>query len=163
MVGLATFAQHVAVSRGKDTPFDQDTILRVTLPIKINLDAIKKAEATEKQVFECLEFFSLSYGAVSNACDKTKKESEGLLEKRCKALFLAANTARKILIRIRNGGPATCKAGEIATLDEGFTAAIEAHEALPEWAFVQAGYQMMRYELQRSGKPKPRKKRKRRK
>lgn len=48
MVGLATFAQHVAVSRGKDTPFDQDTILRVTLPIKINLDAIKKGRSNRK-------------------------------------------------------------------------------------------------------------------
>lgn len=88
MVGLAAFAQHVAVSRGKDTPFDQDTILRVTLPIKINLDAIKKAEATEKQVFECLEFFSLSYGAVSNACDKTKKKVKACLKSAVKRFFL---------------------------------------------------------------------------
>ena len=56
MVALPSFAQHVVISRGKDEPMDQETVLHVTLPIKINIDAIKKAQATERQVFECLEF-----------------------------------------------------------------------------------------------------------
>ena len=163
MVALPSFAQYVAISRGKDEPMDQETVLHVTLPIKINIDAIKKAQATERQVFECLEFFSLCYGAVSNACDKSTEESRPLLEKPCKALFLAANTSRKILLRIRNNEPATCKPGEITALDDGFTAAIEAHEALPEWAFMQSGYQLMRYGLKRNEKPKRKTKRRKRK
>lgn len=162
MVALPSFAQHVVISRGKDEPMDQETILHVTLPIKINIDAIKRAKATERQVFECLEFFTLSFGATSGACDKSTDSGKELLEKRCMALALAAKTAQDILKRMRANEPATCRSSELTALDEGFTAAVEVHEALPEWAFMQAGYQLMRYGIKRGAKPKPKTKRRNR-
>ena len=160
---LTIFAQYVALNRGKDDPIDGETILKVTLPIKINIDAIKRAKATERQVFECLEFFTLSFGATSDACDKSTDSSKELLEKRCVALALAAKTAQDILKRMRANEPATCRSSELTALDEGFTAAVEVHETLPEWAFMQAGYQLMRYGIKRNEKPKRKRKRRKRK
>lgn len=160
---LAHFAQHVAINRGKDDAMDSETILKVTLPIKINIDAIKKAQATERQVFECLEFFTLSFGATSDACDKSTDSSKELLERRCVALALAAKTAQDILKRMRSKESATCRGSELTALDEGFTAAVEVHESLPEWAFMQAGYELMRYGIKRNEKPKRKTKRRKRK
>lgn len=161
MISLPHLAITAALLQGCDAAMTEDTVLRVTLPIKISIDSLKKAEATVQQVFEALEFFTLAYGATDYAKKQTTAEAVELLDQRAQKVHLAAQISNSVLNRMKEGKPQTCTGLEIKALDEGFTAAIELHEALPEWAFMQAGYKLIKFGTQKrpTGKRKKRKKR----
>lgn len=162
MISLPQLAITATLQKSSDAPMNEETILRVTLPIKIAIGELKKAKATAAQVFEMLEFFTLSYGAAIDAIDKTKEDSSALLEERARKVHLSTTTANNVLSRMKTGGPQTCTGLEIKALDEGFTAAVELHDVLPEWAFMQAGYQLIKYGVNRNKSKRKTKRKKRR-
>lgn len=144
MISLPHLAITAALQKGNDNPMDEDTVLRVTLPIKIAIDSVKKAEATVQQAFDAYEFFKLAENAALSAMKHTNPDAIELLEQRANRANKAARIAKTTHRRLEAKEPQTCTGEEIKALDDGFTAAVELHEALPEWAFMQGGYKIIK-------------------
>ena len=64
-----------------------------------------------------------------------------------KARQLACDAAFKALTAMKTEGRYISKGSEIKALDEGYTAAVELYDKLPEWCFLKAGLDYWKMQL----------------
>lgn len=162
---LGALAFTKTLGRRNDDPLDEDTVFEKLFHAKVNIDALKKGKAVFDNLFPLLEFFSLANGAANIAEKKTADSGKAALKKHANILYLAAKTTDDLLMASdANGGkPPIATGNQLKAIDEGYTAAVGALESIPEWAFRDAGYELLKDHVGRMSKanrrPNKRKKR----
>lgn len=141
-----------AIRRGQGKPVSAAAALKVMLPVGDMVDEIRKGAANTQGLFALLEFFTFIYGAYVEAMAKATKESRPLLEERCKDVASAATLTHRLLLESKQGKRPVANLKELDELDEAYSIAVNAHEALPEWAFIAAYRHQQRYIQERSRK-----------
>ena len=141
-----------AIRRGQGKPVSAAAALKVMLPVGDMVDEIRKGTANTQGLFALLEFFTFIYGAYAEAIQKTTAKSKPLLEERCKDVASAATLTHRLLLESKQGKRPTCNLKELDELDEAYSIAVNAHEVLPEWAFIAAYRHQQRYIQERSKK-----------
>ena len=141
-----------AIRRGQGKQVTADAALKVMLPVGDMVDEIRKGTADAQGLFALLEFFTFIYGAFVEAMPKVTTKSRPLLEERCKKVASAATLVHELLKKAKDGKRPTCNLKELDELDEAYGIAVNAHEVLPEWAFIAAYRHQQRYIQERSKK-----------
>lgn len=118
---------------------------------KTDLDALKLGNADDALLYSLCEGFLLPAWA---ARDVPVNDGKELI----KARQIACDTAYKTLCAMRTDKRCIAKGSELKALDEGFTAAVELYDNLPEWCFLQAGLDLIKLSMGRHRKTKGRKK-----
>lgn len=135
----------VAAKRGKDDAMTDIEIMRILLPAKEAVDRLKRGEAYRVELFELSQFFMVSATAVDHA--PTAEEGRELLAKRRAAVEGGLDAIAAMHYAKRS----VAKGSELKSIDEAYTAAVELHYVLPEWCFLQAGLDYIKYELKKEG------------
>ena len=141
-----------AIRRAQGGHVSASAALKVMLPVGDMVDEIRKGSADVKGLFALLEFFTFIYGAFVEAHQKTANKSKPLLEERCKKVAHAATIVHELLKKAKDGKRPAASLKELDELDEAYSIAVNAHEALPEWTFIAAYRHQRRYVQERSKK-----------
>lgn len=156
-------AHLMVIRRGQGKKVDAGAALKVTMPVSDMLDDISKGKATYSGLYNLLEFYVLVYGAYTETLEQTTEESRPLLIERCDAIKAAVDVLKEKLPTAKAGKVVACSLGELTILGDAYTVATEAHQSLPEWAFISAYRKQEAYIRSQRQKAHKRPKRKRRK
>jgi len=141
-----------AIRRGQGKQVTADAALKVMMPVGDMVEEIRKGTADEKGLFALLEFFTFIYGVYTEALQKTKDKSKPLLEERCADIAKAANLTHELLLKVKAGGRAVCNLQQLDCIDKAYDIAVNAHEVLPEYAFIAAYRRQQKYVQERSNR-----------
>jgi len=141
-----------AIRRGQGKPVSASAALKVMLPVGDMVDEIRKGTADVKGLFALLEFFTFIYGAFVETIPKASAKSRPLLEERCADIAKAANLTHELLLKVKAGGRAACNLQQLDCIDKAYDIAVNAHEVLPEYAFIAAYRRQQKYLQERSNK-----------
>ena len=134
----------VLTKKARTDPMPETEVNGIIFKMNTDLQRLKKGEADGVLIDSLREGFLLPAWA---ARDVPVGEGQELI----KARQLACDAAFKALTAMKVGSRHIAKGSEIKTLDEGYTAAVELYDTLPEWCFLKAGldYWKMRLGLHR--------------
>lgn len=130
----------VLTKKGRTDPMPETEVNGILFKMNTDLRALKKGEADGALIDSLREGFLLPAWA---ARDVPVGEGQELI----KARQLACDAAFKALTTMKADGRHIAKGGEIKTLDEGYTAAVELYDTLPEWCFLKAGLDYWKMQL----------------
>src|SRR5690625_2673159 len=141
-----------AIRRGQGKQVTADAALKVMMPVGDMVDEIRKGTADAQGLFSLLEFFTFIYGAFAESMPKASTESRPLLEERCEDIAKAANLTHELLLKVKEGGRAACNLQQLDCIDKAYDIAVNAHEVLPEYAFIAAYRRQQKYIQERSNR-----------
>src|SRR5699024_7685815 len=136
--GSMPLAHLMAIRRAQGKKVDTSAALQVSMPVSDALDDIKRGKATYTGLFHLMEFYVLVYGAYTETLQKTKADSQALLIERCDVIKAAVDVLKEKLPKAKAGKLVACNLAELDALGDAYTVATEAHQSLPEWAFISA-------------------------
>src|SRR5690625_193908 len=128
----------MVIRRGQGKKVDAGAASKVTMPVADMLEDIKKGKATYTGLYHLMEFYVLVYGAYTETMEKTNPESIPLLQERCDVIKAAVDVLKEKLPAAKSGKIVACNLDELTALGDAYTVATEAHQSLPEWAFISA-------------------------
>ena len=123
----------VLAKRGSSEPLPETDQLKILLPLKTDIEALKKGGADYQCLLRLREVFMLSTWAA--------REIDDALVKRRGDLTKAANNAVVDMIKTKRY---VAKGSELKTIDEAYNAVAELHGVLPEWCFLKAGLDLIK-------------------
>lgn len=123
----------VLAKRGSSDPLPETDQLKILLPLKTDIETLKKGNADYQCLLRLREVFMLSTWAA-------REIDDALVEKRG-ALTKAANDSVVDMIKAKRY---VAKGGELKTIDESYNAVAELHAVLPEWCFLKAGLDLIK-------------------
>lgn len=130
----------VLTKKGRTDPMPETEVNGILFKMNTDLRTLKKGEADGALIDSLREGFLLPAWA---ARDVPVGEGQELI----KARQLACDAAFKALTAMKADGRYIAKGSEIKTLDEGYTAAVELYDTLPEWCFLKAGLDYWKMQL----------------
>lgn len=132
------------IARGNSDPMTKEQAAKIYIPIDGFMRNLKQGKAKLHESLEIYQHFLLISGAYDIALHKTKEQSKHLLKNRDKLILAALRIAKTAYAALKNNSSVKLTGNDINALDAGFTASIELLEALPDWCFMESGYQLMK-------------------
>lgn len=130
----------VLTKKGRTDPMPEMEVNGIILKMSADLQRLKKGEADGALIDSLHEGFLLPAWAARYVPVGDGKE---LIKQR----QVACDTAFKALTAMKADGRHIAKGSEIKALDEGYTAAVELYDTLPEWCFLKAGLDYWKMQL----------------
>lgn len=130
----------VLTKKGRTDPMPETEVNGIVFKMNTDLRTLKKGEADGALLDSLREGFLLPAWA---ARDVPVGDGKELI----KARQLACDAAFNALTEMKADGRHIAKGSEIKTLDEGYTAAVELYDTLPEWCFLKAGLDYWKMQL----------------
>ena len=130
----------VLTKKGRTDPMPETEVNGILFKMNTDLRALKKGEADGALIDRLREGFLLPAWA---ARDVLVGDGQELI----KARQIACDAAFKALTAMKTEVRHIAKGSEIKTLDEGYTAAVELYDTLPEWCFLKAGLDYWKMQL----------------
>lgn len=130
----------VLTKKGRTDPMPETDVNGIIFKLYADLQRLKKGKADGALIDSLHEGFLLPAWA---ARDVLVGDGQELI----KARQLACDAAFKALTAMKTEGRYIAKGSEIKTLDEGYTAAVELYDTLPEWCFLKAGLDYWKMQL----------------
>lgn len=147
---LHAMTLEVVAKRGKTDPMPKQEVDGILFKLKTDLDTLRLGKADDALLYSLCEGFLLPSWA---ARDVHVSEGKELIKQR----QIACDTAHRALCAMRADRRCVAKGSELKALDEGFTAAVELYDNLPEWCFLQAGLDLIKLSIGQRNKTSRRK------
>lgn len=132
------------LARGNNDPMTKEQAAKIYIPIDGFIRKLKQGKAELHESLEIYQHFLLISVACDIALHKTKEQSKHLLKDRDGLILAALRIAKTSYAALKAGGGTRLTGNDINALDAGFTASVELLEALPDWCFMESGYQLMK-------------------
>lgn len=132
------------LARGNNDPMTKEQAAKIYIPIDGFIRKIKKGKIAIHEMLEVYQHFLLISGACDIALHKTKESAKALIVDRDKKLLQAVNVSRDVYNALKGVDTIVLRGTDYIALDDGFTASVELLETLPDWCFMESGYQLMK-------------------